>query len=215
MERRDLRIPLITRERIRVSNAIFPTDESLDLLYREASLLAYRYNNELKAKGAESGFVSPGKLHASAVLHLIYQIVLTARMSDGQNDFFTRRIAVVASNEQLSDALGFFSKTFPSPALEDRKPDAATRMAEDMRGWFIHQVLMQNPALLSASKPFVSPDEIVYPPECKALSSILSSFVKDDLRNGKPNTDDIFTISSMRKRKTGAESVVAGAQQRS
>ena len=194
MERRDLRIPLITRERIRVSNAIFPTDESLDLLYREASLLAYRYNNELKAKGAESGFVSPGKLHASAVLHLIYQIVLTARMSDGQNDFFTRRIAVVASNEQLSDALGFFSKTFPSPALEDRKPDAATRMAEDMRGWFIHQVLMQNPALLSASKPFVSPDEIVYPPECKALSSILSSFVKDDLRNGKPNTDDIFTM---------------------
>ena len=67
MERRDLRIPLITRERIKVNNAIFPTDESIDLLYREASLLAYRYNNELKAKGAEGGFVSPGRLHASAV----------------------------------------------------------------------------------------------------------------------------------------------------
>ena len=64
MERRDLRIPLITRERIKVNNAIFPTDESIDLLYREASLLAYRYNNELKAKGAEGGFVSPGRLHA-------------------------------------------------------------------------------------------------------------------------------------------------------
>ena len=194
MERRDLRIPLITRERIKVNNAIFPTDESIDLLYREASLLAYRYNNELKAKGAEGGFVSPGRLHASAVLHLIYQIVLTARMSDGQNDFFSRRIATVAANEQLSDALGFYSRTFPSPALEEKKPSPATRMEEDMRGWFIHQVLMQNPALLAASKPFVSPDEIIYPEECKALSSILSSFVKDDLRNGKPNTEDIFTM---------------------
>ena len=80
MERRDLRIPLITRERIKVGGAVFPTDESLDLLYREASLLSYRYNTELKKSGAESGFVSPGKLHASAVLHLIYQLVLSARM---------------------------------------------------------------------------------------------------------------------------------------
>ena len=194
MERRDLRIPLITRERIKVGGAVFPTDESLDLLYREASLLSYRYNTELKKSGAESGFVSPGKLHASAVLHLIYQLVLSARMGDGQSDFFTRRIATVASNDELSDALGFYSRTFPSPALEDRKPDAATRMTENMRGFFIHQVLLQNPALIAAAKPFVSPDQIVYPPEFKALSSILSSYVKDDLRNGKPNTDDIFTM---------------------
>ena len=194
MEKRDLRIPLLTRDKIKIHGSVFPTDESIDLLYREASLLAYRYNSELKKNGAESGFVSPGKLHASAVLHLIYQIVLSARMSDGQSDFFTRRIATVAANDELSAALGFYARTFPSPALEEKKPDAATRMTEDMRGFFIHQVLMMNPALLAASKPFVSPDQIVYPPECKALSSILSSYVKDDLRNGQPNTDDIFTM---------------------
>ena len=194
MERRDLRIPLLTRERIRINGSVFPTDEGLDLLYREASLLAFRYNSELRKSGAESGFVSPGKLHASAVLHLIYQIVLSARMDDGHGDFFTRRIATVASNDDLSKALDFYARTFPSPAMEEKKPDASTRMTENMRGFFIHQVLMQNPALLAASKPFVSPEQIVYPPECKALSSILSSYVKDDLRNGKPNTDDIFTM---------------------
>ena len=194
MEKRDLRIPLITRERIKINGSVFPTDESLDLLYREASLLAYRYNTELKKNGAENGFVSPGKLHASAVLHLIYQIVLSVRMGDGQSDFFTRRIATVASNDELSNALDFYARTFPSPAMEEKKPDAATRMTENMRGFFIHQVMLQNPALLAASKPFVSPDQIIYPPECKALSSILSSYVKDDLRNGKPNTDDIFTM---------------------
>ncbi len=194
MEKRDLRIPLPTREKIRIGGTVFPTDEGLDLMYREASLLAYRYNTEIRKEGSEGGYISPGKLHASAVLHLIYQIVLSARMGDGQSDFFTRRIATVASNEQLSDALAFYSRTFPSPALEEKHPDPGMRMAEDMRGFFIHQVLLQNPALLAASKPFVSPDQIVYPPECKALSSILSSYVKDDLRNGKPNTDDIFTM---------------------
>ena len=48
MEKRDLRIPLITRERIKINGSVFPTDESLDLLYREASLLAFTYNSELK-----------------------------------------------------------------------------------------------------------------------------------------------------------------------
>ena len=194
MEKRDFRIPLITREKIKEKKTVFPTDEGIDLMYREASMLAYRYNSELRKENAEGGFISPGKLHASAVLHLIYQIVLSARMGDGQSDFFTRRIATVASNDQLSDALSFYSRTFPSPALEEKHPDAGMRMAEDMRGFFIHQVLLLNPALLAASRPFVSPEQIVYPPECKALSSILSSYVKDDLRNGKPNTDDIFTM---------------------
>ena len=123
MERRDLRIPLLTRERIRINGSVFPTDEGLDLLYREASLLAFRYNSELRKSGAESGFVSPGKLHASAVLHLIYQIVLSARMDDGHGDFFTRRIATVASNDDLSKALDFYARTFPSPAMEE-KPGA-------------------------------------------------------------------------------------------
>ena len=194
MEKRDLRIPLFTREKIRINGSVFPTDESFDLLYREASLLAYRYNSELKRARAESGFISPGKLHASAVLHLIYQIVLSAKIGDVQSDFFTRRIATVASNDELSNALRFYSENFPSPALEEKKPDSAKRMTEDMRGFFIHQVMLQNPALMTASKPFVSPDSIIYPPEFKALSSILSSYVKDDLRNGKPNTDDIFTM---------------------
>ena len=194
MEKRDFRIAEPTREKIKVFTAVFPSDESLDLLYREASMLAYSYNNELKKEGKSGGFVSPGKLHASAVLHLIYQIVLSARIGDGQSDFFTRRIATVGGNEDLSNALAFYSKTFPSPALDASKPGNEKRITEDMRGFFIHQVLLQNPALLAASKPFVSPDEIIYPDGIKALSSILSSFVKDDLRDGRPNTEDIFTM---------------------
>ena len=194
MEKRDFRIAELTRRKIKVTKEVFPSDEGLDLLYREASLLAFTYNTELKKEGKEGGFISPGKLHASAVLHLIYQLVLSARIGDGESDFFTRRIATIAGNDELSSAMQFYAKNFPSPALEESKPTSTKRFTEDMRGFFIHQVLLQNPALMAAAKPFVSPDELVYPKGIKALSSILSSYVKDDLRNGKPNTEDIFTM---------------------
>lgn len=194
MEKRDFRIAEPTREKIKIFKEVFPSDESIDLLYREASLLAFTYNNELKKEGKAEGFVSPGKLHASAVLHLIYQIVLSARIGDSQPDFFTRRIATVMGNEELLNALAFYSKTFPSPALNESRPGNEKRITEDMRGFFVHQVLLQNPALLAASKPFISPDGIIYPEGIKALSSILSSFVKDDLRDGRPNTEDVFTM---------------------
>ncbi len=194
MRRRDLRIAEPVRKKIKENGSVFPTDESLDLLYREAANLAFRYNTKLKEEGKSDGFISPGKLHASAVLHLIYQIVLTARMEDGHTDFFSRRIAPVITNPELLSVLTFYSKTFPSPALDETKPDRSERITEDMRGFFIHQLLLQNPALLAASKPFVSPDEVIYPEGMKALSSILSSFPKDDLRDGRPNTEDIFTM---------------------
>lgn len=194
MKKRDLRIAEPTRQKIKLTGTIFPTDESLDMLYRDAATIAFQYNSKIKEEGKSEGFISPGKLHASAVLHLIYQIVLTARMEDGHMDFFTRRISPVVSNEELFSTLHFFSRTFPSPALDESKPNDTERIAEDMRGFFIHQLLLQNPALLAASKPLVSPDEVIYPEGMKALSSILSSFPKDDLRDGKPNTDDIFTM---------------------
>ena len=76
MEKRDFRIAEPTREKIKIFKEVFPSNESIDLLYREASLLAFTYNSELKKEGRSEGFVSPGRLHASAVLHLIYQIVL-------------------------------------------------------------------------------------------------------------------------------------------
>ena len=66
-----------------------------------------------------------------------------------------------------------------------------------MRGFFIHQVILQNRAMVAAAKPFFTPEGLVFPDSSKALSSIRSSYVKDDLRNGEPNTDDIFTFLCM------------------
>ena len=51
MEKRDFRIAEPTREKIKIFKEVFPSNESIDLLYREASLLAFTYNSELKKEG--------------------------------------------------------------------------------------------------------------------------------------------------------------------
>ena len=101
--------------------------------------------------------------------------MLTSKLSYGNEDFFSRRIVTVYSSPELSSSLSFFSAQFPSPLLEKQNPDSATRIIESMRGFFIHQVMMANSALVKAAKPFVSPDQLAYPSELKALSSVLSS----------------------------------------
>ena len=195
---RDFRIADITRKEIKVTEPLFATENGKESYYREASQVAYSYNEEIKKSGDTSrSFVSPGKLNAVAVLHLIYQTVLTSKLSYGNEDFFSRRIVTVYSSPELSSSLSFFSAQFPSPLLEKQNPDSATRIIESMRGFFIHQVMMANSALVKAAKPFVSPDQLAYPSELKALSSVLSSYEKDDFRDGKPNTDDLFTFMTL------------------
>ena len=194
MERRDFRIANTTREKLQVKEPVFPSDESLDLLYREASSLAYKYNSEVKKDG-RSDYVSPGKLHVTAVLHMVYQIVLSKKLEeDSYKDFFTRRRATVSSDDGLREALTFYSENFPSPALEEEQPDEGKRLTEDLRGYFVHRLMLDNPALLEASKPFLAPDGLSFPSGSRALSSVISSYVKDDLRSGEANTDDLYTF---------------------
>lgn len=197
MENRDLRIANLTRHEINIDQPIFSTHSGISSFYREASELAYAYNEYRKKEGSSDGMLSAGKLNATAVLHLIYQTVLSIYLSDGQNDFFSRRLKAINDNEELRNALEFFSSNFPSKLLDEKSVSDEERETENMRGYFIYQVMVNNPALVAAAKPFIMPDGITMPKVFKALSSILSSFEKDDLRNGNPNTDDIFTLLSL------------------
>lgn len=199
MDNRDFRISETTRKFIDVKDPLFSNKDGLSSFYRQSALIAYKYNEDRKKEGKTDSFLSAGKLNASAILHMVYQIVLSYLMEDGQTDYFSRRLATVENNEELRDALSFFSKEFPSIILneENPKPSLMKIKEEDMRGFFIYQLMVDNPALLAASRPLLSPDELVIPPTFRALSSVLSSFVKDDLRDGTPNTADIFTFLSM------------------
>ena len=197
MEKRDFRISDIVRSDLKLSKPVFKTDENISELYREALTIAYSFNQKEKEKG-KSDFVSAGKLHATAVLHLLYQIILSACMNAGHSDFFLRRQAAISENDELKTALNFYSKHFPSPLLDmiDKdKKNEYIRREEDSRAFFIHQVMINNPALVEASKPFVYPDNLQYPSGFSSLASLLSAYIKDESRNGKGLEDeDIFTL---------------------
>ena len=191
MVNRDLRIAEITRKEIDFMEPLFQTGNGTASFYREASSISFRYNEMKKKEGGDFEYLSAGKLNASAILHSAYQTILTYLISGTNEDFFRRRLATVEANDSLRNALDFYSKAFTTEL-----PDERTR-EEDMRGFFIHQVILQNRAMVAAAKPFFTPEGLVFPDSSKALSSILSSYVKDDLRNGEPNTDDIFTFLCM------------------
>ena len=191
MVNRDLRIAEITRKEIDFMEPLFQTGNGTASFYREASSISFRYNEMKKKEGGDFEYLSAGKLNASAILHSAYQTILTYLISGTNEDFFRRRLATVEANDSLRNALEFYSAAFPTEL-----PDERTR-EEDMRGFFIHQVILQNRAMVAAAKPFFTPEGLVFPDSSKALSSILSSYVKDDLRNGEPNTDDIFTFLCM------------------
>ena len=195
MEKRDFRISDIVRSDLKLSTPVFETDENISELYREALSIAYSYNQREKEKG-KADFISAAKLHATAVLHLLYQIVLTACMNAGHADFFLRRQAAINENNELKNALKFYSANFPSPLLnQDEKISEYKRGEEDSRAFFIHQVMINNPALVEASKPFVYPEGLQYPSGFSSLASLLSAYLKDESRNGKSLADeDIFTL---------------------
>ncbi len=197
MEMRDFRISQITRDKIKFNEPLFCTQQDISAFYRQAAELAFKYNAKEKSEGGNGPFLSAGNLNAAAILHLVYQIVLSYLIDDGHSDFFSRRIATVQNNEELSYSLSFFSKEFPSKLLEGKTINNRQKLTEDMRGFFIFQLILENPAFIKATKPLLLPDGLELPKTFRALSSILSSFVKDDLRDGSPNTSDIFTFLSM------------------
>ena len=191
MTNRDFRIAKLTRRELEFEEPLFQTVNGMGSFYREASSLAYRYNEQKKKEGKDFEYLSAAKLNASAILHYVYQSILSFLISGTNEDFFRRRLATINQNSSLSSALDFFTDAFPTEIPDDRTKE------EDIRGYFIHQVMLQNRALVAAAKPFIAPDDLVFPDSSRALSSILSSYIKDDLRNGEPNTDDIFTFLCM------------------
>lgn len=194
MEKRDFRISDIVRNDLELKTPVFMTDDNISELYRQALKISYIYNENEKKRG-KNDYISAGKLHATAVLHLLYQVVLSACMRAGHADFFLRRQNAINENEELKSALSFYSKHFPSPLLNDNKIEGIKRREEDSRSFFIHQVMINNPALVEASKPFVYPEGLEYPNGFSSLASLLSAYIKDESRNGKSLEDeDIFTL---------------------
>jgi Glycosidases len=115
--------------------------------------------------------------------------VLSQYLKDENPDYFSRIVRNVNSDKNISDVLVFYSNNFPSPLFEAQHADQYQTELENLRGYFIHQVLLANPALVKAAGPLIAPDGLVFPKTAKALSSLIGSYIND---NG--SDDDIFML---------------------
>lgn len=173
-------------------SALFPSTTELGILYRQANELAHQYNLKTKERGG-SEFVAAGKLHATAVLHLLYQTVLTRYLNDTEPDFFTRLTALLSKNHAGNDVLAFYMKEFPSPLLLEQQLPLDFFYDESLRGYFIHQVMLDNPALIKAAKPFISPEGLSFPKGAQALTALLGGYTQGAALMANSD-EDIFTF---------------------
>ena len=70
MTNRDLRIAELTRKEIDFEEPLFQTINGMGSFYREASSIAYKYNEQKKKEGKDFEHLSAAKLNASAILQI-------------------------------------------------------------------------------------------------------------------------------------------------
>jgi len=192
MAARDFRIARRTRQEIIYNEPLFSNEELLDGMYDQAKALAHRYNTVQKRDG-RGLYLSAAKLHAAGILHLLYQSVVSRYLSEQDHDFFTRLTPQITKNHACRDVLTFYAREFPSLMLK-QKPQADFHTTEETtRGFFIHQVIMENPALVKAAKPLVKPEGIQFPPASLALTALMGGYTQSAARVGE-HDEDLFTF---------------------
>ncbi len=187
---RDFRISVRTRTELDFFPPLFPSNAHLNELYQEATELAYRYNEKVRSKGGND-YLSSGKLHAVAVLHQLYQSVLSNYLNTHEPDFFSRLGTLVGKNHDIEEVLTFYMKEFPSPLLVSKSYPVEFYYLESLRGYFIHQVMEENPALIAASKPLLKPEGLFFPKAHQALTALMGGYAQ---QRTAAKDDDLFSF---------------------
>ncbi|NCB01496.1 MAG: alpha-amylase [Spirochaetia bacterium] len=176
MQARDFRIALKAREEIQYKEPLFETQEQLESMYEQAKVLAYLYNEKQKAALTKQ-YVSAASLHASGVLHLLYQSVVSKYLEEKNSHFFTTLSHQIEKHHLIKKVLSFYEKEFPTLIKKTEEENKHTS-EESTRGLFIHHVLIENPALVKEITPFIAPQGVSFPPSHKAFTVILEGYTK-------------------------------------
>lgn len=188
MRNRDLRISLSSREKMDFFEPVFETDEDLSQMYRQAQDLAFRYNRDNTEK------ISAARLSTTAVLHLIYQTVISNYLKTTDNNPFTRITALASKNESAADVLYYYNKKFPTE-LDHQHTNVREGVAEETaRAFFVHQVLQDNPAYLSTMKNMLNQKDLSFPDGTKALRAMMSSYLQFPEGQKKAEEEDLFSF---------------------
>ncbi|MFA5570623.1 MAG: alpha-amylase family glycosyl hydrolase [Sphaerochaetaceae bacterium] len=191
---RDFRIALKARNEMSYHDPVFAVENDLSGLYDEAKALVHRYNTIQKERHSNQT-LSAAQIHATAVIHLLYQAVVTNFLEVKDQDFFVRIAKQISLNKENQQVVSFYSSQFPSPALTQQFPTAPFVMEENARGLFIHYVMNENRALQKAARPLLKPRGVRFPPHSELFLTQLIENAKSTQGLGERN-DDLFSFLS-------------------
>ena len=108
MKNRDFRISENCRLEMAYEKPVFETLEKAEKTYRQAQEVALLYNNSHEHP------VAAGKVFTAAVLHVIYQTVISSFLRGSDADPFSRITVLAGKHKDTADVLAFYDKAFPS-----------------------------------------------------------------------------------------------------
>ena len=187
MENRDFRISEICREIMTYEKPMFETSERADRMYRQAQEVSVVYNNSHEHP------ITAGKIYTSAVLHMVYQSVISVFLRGSDSDPFSRISVLAEKNRDTADVLDFYDKSFPTRLS---KSSDLLHGVETARAFFVHQVLEANPALLAATGDMLDQKKLKFPQGTQALATMMGSYLKGT-GFSESTEDDLFSFLTL------------------
>lgn len=186
MKNRDFRISETSREEMIYEEPVFETSEGAEKMYRQAQDLSLKYNNSHEHP------VSAGKMYTAAVLHLVYQRIISTFLRGTESEPFSRVSVLAEKNKDTADVLNYYDKMFPTKLSDPR----IVRTEEIVRAFFVHQVFQANPALLAATGDMLDQKKLKFPQGTQALAAIMGSYLKGTSFS-ESTEDDLFSFLTL------------------
>ncbi|MBP5756776.1 MAG: alpha-amylase, partial [Spirochaetales bacterium] len=186
MKNRDFRISENSRQEMTYSKPMFETSDKADHMYRQAQEVSLAYNNSHEHP------LAAGKVYTTAVLHLIYQVVISTFLRGGDADPFSRIAVLAEKNKETKEVLSFYDKKFPTML----KDPSVLKEVETVRAFFVHQVLQANPALLAATGDMLDQRKMNFPAGTQALTALMGSYLKGTSFS-ESTEDDLFSFLTL------------------
>ena len=186
MKNRDFRISENSRQEMTYTKPMFETSDKADHMYRQAQEVSLAYNNSHEHP------LAAGKVYTTAVLHLIYQVVISTFLRGGDADPFSRIAVLAEKNKETKEVLTFYDKKFPTML----KDPSVLKEVETVRAFFVHQVLQANPALLAATGDMLDQRKMNFPAGTQALTALMGSYLKGTSFS-ESTEDDLFSFLTL------------------
>lgn len=183
MKNRDLRIAQSTRDRLELDSLVFETLNPQAYI-DQAKSISYSYNLSFDKP------IRSSDLYTTAVLHLVYQCVISRFIHYSDLYFFTRFSNLANKNEDVRSLLDFYDSSFPSEIFKNVPVDLLRE--EAARGFFVHQVMLENKALLKASGCLVNSPDVIFPKSAKSFLALMGGYSKPFENKGQEM--DLFSF---------------------